>query len=75
MSIYLVYNDTIIIYGGTTIEGDIFGDVAVLNITSMSWTLPTTINPPPPRLKHTASIYGDKMLVTFGKPLQREFDW
>ncbi|GBB90553.1 hypothetical protein RclHR1_17540006 [Rhizophagus clarus] len=63
----VVANKKIIIYGGTDVTRSIlYGDVAVLDTDSWTWSKQETANPPPNRSGHTATLVGANMIVAFG---------
>ncbi|CAG8437026.1 6247_t:CDS:1 [Funneliformis caledonium] len=64
----VVANKKIIIYGGSDITNtNLYGDVAVLDTTTWTWTSPVTTNTPSNRRGHTATLVGANMIVAFGK--------
>ncbi|CAI2162630.1 2845_t:CDS:1 [Funneliformis geosporum] len=64
----VVSNRKIIIYGGSDITNTVlYGDVAVLDTRTWTWTSPVTTNSPPNRRDHTATLVGANMIVAFGR--------
>jgi N-acetylneuraminic acid mutarotase len=64
----VVANKNIIIYGGTDATKTVlYGDVAVLDTNTWSWTIQDTINPPKKRRGHSATLVGANMIVAFGR--------
>lgn len=63
----MVAKTGIIIYGGTDLNGaTIYGDIAVLDTVTWQWLSFSTINTPPGRYCHTATLVGANMIVAFG---------
>ncbi|CAG8448810.1 11488_t:CDS:2 [Scutellospora calospora] len=44
-----------------------YGDIAILDTDTWKWSAPPTINPPPSRTFHTATIVGANMIIAFGR--------
>ncbi|CAG8458290.1 13174_t:CDS:2 [Acaulospora colombiana] len=64
----VVSGPRIIIYGGADLNGTtIYNDAAELDTTTWKWSAQPTINTPPGRFQHTATLIGANMIVGFGK--------
>ncbi|KAJ2083415.1 hypothetical protein H4R24_000794 [Coemansia sp. RSA 988] len=63
-----VVNDTgIVIHGGASADfSSAYGDVAMLNTTTWTWSRPRTTNAPSGRYAHSAVQAGPYMILTFG---------
>ncbi|KAF0526948.1 galactose oxidase [Gigaspora margarita] len=65
----ITQNGSIIIYGGVTINStQVSPDLAVLNINTWEWSIPkiSQINAPQPLALHSATIYKNYMIISFG---------
>ncbi|PKK68027.1 galactose oxidase, partial [Rhizophagus irregularis] len=63
----VVANEKIIIYGGTDVSrSELYGDVAILDTNTWTWSKQETTNSPPNRSGHTATLVGANMIVAFG---------
>ncbi|ORX76953.1 galactose oxidase [Basidiobolus meristosporus CBS 931.73] len=66
----IVKGELVIVFGGTDQSyTEFYNDVAVLNTTSMTWSIPMVKNPPRGRYAHSAVLHGDHMLVSFAPDL------
>ncbi|KAF0526945.1 galactose oxidase [Gigaspora margarita] len=68
----LTQNGSIIIYGGSTINiTQVSPNLAVLDINTWEWSIPNISqkNVPPSLVYHSATIFGNYMIVSFGQIL------
>ncbi|KAF0513069.1 galactose oxidase [Gigaspora margarita] len=72
-SAVLTLNGSIIIYGGTSDDSNlgpqVLPDIAVLDVNSWAWSNPkiSQTNAPPSLTFHSAALYGNYMIITFGR--------
>lgn len=62
-----LYGDKIIIFGGNSEEDRFFNDVSILNLSTLTWSHPEVHGfIPEGRIRHSATIYGNKLYVAGG---------
>ncbi|TPX37261.1 hypothetical protein SeLEV6574_g07951 [Synchytrium endobioticum] len=70
-AVYYAPKHCIYIYGGTSRRGERDlareGDMHILTLDNMKWRLIPLFDPPPPRGLHTATCYGNKMIIFGGR--------
>ena len=71
----IVYNDTMVIFGGRDEDNNKLNDIWSFNFTNYQWEYIEATSPPLPRSGHTACSYKDMMLIFGGiYEVTRELD-
>ncbi|KAI8338125.1 hypothetical protein BC941DRAFT_395928 [Chlamydoabsidia padenii] len=63
-----LWDNKLVIFGGSSEEDEKYhNDIAILDLTTMTWEYPATFgNQPQGRIRHAATIYNNKLYITGG---------